>query len=58
MLTAAYAARSDDASPSDDAAACEQAGFPVEVVPDTTANIKVTTAEDFRLAEALAHEAR
>jgi 2-C-methyl-D-erythritol 4-phosphate cytidylyltransferase len=58
MLAAAYAARSDDPSPTDDAAVCERAGFPVEVVPDTTANIKVTTAEDFRLAEALAHEAR
>lgn len=58
MLAAAYAARPDDPSPSDDAAACERAGFPVEVVPDTAANIKVTTAEDFRLAEALAHEAR
>ena len=58
MLAAAYAAPSDDPSPTDDAAACERAGFPVEVVPDTTGNIKVTTAEDFRLAEALAHEPR
>jgi 2-C-methyl-D-erythritol 4-phosphate cytidylyltransferase len=58
MLTAAYATLADDPAPTDDAAACERAGFPVEVVPDTAGNIKVTTAEDFRLAEALAHEAR
>lgn len=58
MLVTAYAVQSDDPSPTDDAAACERAGFPVEVVPDTTGNIKVTTADDFRLAEALAHEAR
>ena len=58
MLVTAYAVPSDDPSPTDDAAACERAGFPVEVVPDTTGNIKVTTADDFRRAEALAHEAR
>jgi 2-C-methyl-D-erythritol 4-phosphate cytidylyltransferase len=32
----------------------EKAGFPVVLVPDLTTNIKITTAEDFLLAEALA----
>ena len=38
----------------DDAALVEAAGFPVELVPDRTTNLKVTTPEDFWLAEALA----
>lgn len=38
----------------DDAALLEAAGFPVELVPDATTNIKVTSAADFTLAEALA----
>lgn len=40
--------------PSDDAQAVEWAGFEVVLVPDLTTNIKITTAEDFLLAEALA----
>jgi 2-C-methyl-D-erythritol 4-phosphate cytidylyltransferase len=40
--------------PSDDAQAAERAGFEVVLVPDLTTNIKITTAEDFLLAEALA----
>lgn len=40
--------------PSDDAQAVERAGFEVIIVPDLTTNIKVTTPEDFVLAEALA----
>ena len=47
-----------DASPTDDAELCERAGFPVEVVADSVHNLKVTTAEDFRIAEALARELR
>ena len=58
MLVAAYAPGPGDPPPGDDAAACERAGFPVEIVPDSTANIKVTTPEDLRVAEALAHEPR
>jgi 2-C-methyl-D-erythritol 4-phosphate cytidylyltransferase len=58
MLLAAYAAAPGDPPPSDDAAACERAGFPVDVVPDSTGNIKVTTAEDFEVAEALARQRR
>jgi 2-C-methyl-D-erythritol 4-phosphate cytidylyltransferase len=38
----------------DDAALCERLGFPVRVVAGNPRNIKVTTAEDFVVAEALA----
>ena len=59
MLDAAYARlRKDDPVPTDDAELCERAGFPVEVIPDTAHNLKVTTADDFRIAEALAREMR
>jgi 2-C-methyl-D-erythritol 4-phosphate cytidylyltransferase len=57
MLEAAYARLSPgsvDWNATDDSALVEQAGFPVTVVPDTPRNIKVTSAEDFALAEALA----
>lgn len=57
MLEAAYA-RLTDRAPTDDAALCEAAGFPVEVVLDGPENLKVTTADDFRIAEALARESR
>lgn len=45
-------------APSDDAEVCERAGFPVELVPDSAYNFKITTADDFRIAEALARELR
>lgn len=38
----------------DDAALVEAMGFPVRLVPGFQANIKITTAEDFALAELLA----
>lgn len=44
--------------PTDDAELCERAGLPVEVVADSPYNFKVTTADDFRIAEALARELR
>lgn len=44
--------------PTDDGELCERAGFPVDVVPDTPHNFKVTTSDDFRIAEALARELR
>ena len=44
--------------PTDDAEACERAGFPVEVVTDSPHNVKITTTDDFRIAEALARELR
>ena len=46
------------APPSDDAEVCERAGYPVELIPDSPYNFKVTTADDFRIAEALARELR
>lgn len=57
MLERAYARLGANA-PTDDAALCEAAGFPVEVVLDGPENLKVTTADDFRIAEALARESR
>jgi len=45
-------------APSDDAEVCERAGFPVELIPDSPYNFKITTADDFRIAEALARELR
>ena len=60
MLVSAYSQlRANGAgSPSDDAEVCELAGYPVELVPDSPYNLKVTTADDFRIAEALARELR
>jgi len=59
MLDQAYARlRTDDPVPTDDAELCERAGFAVDVIPDTPHNLKVTTADDFRIAEALARELR
>ena len=59
MLEGAYARLGNaDPAPTDDAELCERAGFPVEVVPDSPYNLKVTTADDLRIAEALARELR
>jgi len=59
MIDEAYArVRKQDPVPTDDAELCERAGFAVEVIPDTPHNLKVTTADDFRIAEALARELR
>jgi 2-C-methyl-D-erythritol 4-phosphate cytidylyltransferase len=62
MLDDAYAqledATRDGGAPSDDAEVCERAGFPVELIPDSPYNVKITTADDFRIAEALARELR
>jgi 2-C-methyl-D-erythritol 4-phosphate cytidylyltransferase len=57
MIERAYAGLANgDAAPTDDAELCERAGFAVEVVPDSPYNLKVTTPDDFRVAEALARE--
>ena len=40
---------------SDDATLCERLGFPVRVVPGNARNLKITTAADFVVAEALAN---
>ncbi|OLD76019.1 MAG: 2-C-methyl-D-erythritol 4-phosphate cytidylyltransferase [Gemmatimonadetes bacterium 13_1_20CM_69_52] len=59
MIEQAYAGLANgDAAPTDDAELCERAALPVEVVPDSPYNLKVTTADDFRIAEALARELR
>lgn len=63
MLNDAYAQLAAAANggappPGDDAEVCERAGFPVELIPDSPYNFKVTTADDFRIAEALARELR
>ena len=57
MLAEGYARWPSDAPPpTDDAEAVERAGFPVEVVAGSAFNLKVTTEDDWRLAEALARE--
>lgn len=59
MIERAYADLGNGSpSPADDAELCERAGFAVDVVPDSPYNLKVTTADDFRIAEALARELR
>lgn len=61
MLSDAYAQLggvTNGSAPSDDAEVCERAGFPVELIPDSPYNFKITTADDFRIAEALARELR
>jgi len=55
LETAHQRARSEPAAgATDDAALCERLGHAVRVVAGSARNIKVTTAEDFALAEALA----
>lgn len=57
FLEAAYAAWTEKTPfPTDDAELAERAGFPVEVVAGSPHNLKVTTEDDWRLAEALARE--
>jgi len=58
MIERAYSDLERDATPTDDAELCERAGLPVDVVADSPYNLKVTTADDFRIAEALARELR
>jgi len=43
---------------SDDAALVEAMGIPVRLVPDSSRNFKITTAEDLELAELLAGSSR
>jgi 2-C-methyl-D-erythritol 4-phosphate cytidylyltransferase len=55
LETAHQRARSDGtAAATDDATLCERLGHPVRVVAGSVWNIKITTIEDFALAEALA----
>ncbi len=56
MLEQAYhSVNSEDiAAFTDEAALVEAAGFTVRLVPDSGQNLKVTTADDFAIAEVLA----
>ena len=55
MLTEAFdAARAGKYSATDEASLVERAGGPVVLVHDVSTNLKITTPEDLRLAEALA----
>jgi 2-C-methyl-D-erythritol 4-phosphate cytidylyltransferase len=56
ILERAYAARGALPDPTDDAQLVERLGHPIRIVPDRTTNIKVTSPEDFALAEALASQ--
>jgi 2-C-methyl-D-erythritol 4-phosphate cytidylyltransferase len=53
MLEDAFASADASAPFTDEAALVEAAGYAVEIVPDLSRNMKVTTAEDFAVAEAL-----
>lgn len=55
MLQRAYEETGPDraAEFTDESALLEAAGFPIQLVPDTAGNFKVTTEDDFALAEAL-----
>jgi 2-C-methyl-D-erythritol 4-phosphate cytidylyltransferase len=55
LFEAAYAKATDDLDTTDDAMLMEAMGVPVALIEGRTINIKVTTADDFLLAEALAH---
>ena len=55
LETAHQRAKGDSSAPAtDDATLCERLGHPVRVVAGSPWNIKITTPEDFALAEALA----
>lgn len=56
LETAHQRARTDasGAAATDDAGLCERLGHPIRVVAGSARNLKVTTAEDFALAEAVA----
>jgi 2-C-methyl-D-erythritol 4-phosphate cytidylyltransferase len=54
LASAIDLARRDGYSGTDDAELVERAGGKVVLIPDVSSNLKVTTADDFQLAEALA----
>jgi 2-C-methyl-D-erythritol 4-phosphate cytidylyltransferase len=53
MLETAFESQGDAAEFTDEAALVESAGHSVVIVPDAASNMKVTTPEDFAVAEAL-----
>lgn len=58
LLERAFHACAGGAPATDEATLVEQVGGTVVIVPDTSRNLKVTTAEDFALAEILLRDAR
>ena len=59
MIEAAHQRASEGSetrAATDDGALCERLGYPVRIVAGSPRNIKITTAEDFALAEALLAE--
>jgi 2-C-methyl-D-erythritol 4-phosphate cytidylyltransferase len=57
LETAHQRARADTTiTATDDAALCERLGYPVRIVAGSARNLKVTTGEDFRVAEAMAEQ--
>jgi 2-C-methyl-D-erythritol 4-phosphate cytidylyltransferase/2-C-methyl-D-erythritol 2,4-cyclodiphosphate synthase len=58
VLEAAVRLGQSEVEATDEASLAERAGYPVHVVPGEAANIKITTAEDFAMAEARARPAR
>jgi 2-C-methyl-D-erythritol 4-phosphate cytidylyltransferase len=54
VLARAHAAAAPDAAATDDAALVEALGVAVHLVPDSPRNLKVTTPDDFALAELMA----
>ncbi len=57
LETAHQRARAEAGAPAtDDAALCEKLGYPVRVVPGSARNIKVTSPDDFAIAEGLARD--
>jgi 2-C-methyl-D-erythritol 4-phosphate cytidylyltransferase len=56
--TAFRAARADGFVGTDEASLVERTGAPIVLIPDAETNLKVTTPDDFRIAEALAADRR
>jgi 2-C-methyl-D-erythritol 4-phosphate cytidylyltransferase len=54
MLEDAHASAGPDADATDDAMLAEQRGHRLRIVPDSTLNVKVTSTQDFVLADAMA----
>jgi 2-C-methyl-D-erythritol 4-phosphate cytidylyltransferase len=56
--TAFRTARADGFVGTDEASLVERTGAPIVLIPDAETNLKVTTPDDFRIAEALAADRR
>jgi 2-C-methyl-D-erythritol 4-phosphate cytidylyltransferase len=58
LESALRAARADGFVGTDEASLVERTGAPIVLIPDAETNLKVTTPDDFRIAEALAADRR